>query len=138
MVQLYLLSIVFNGLIGFLLLFTETRDSESIESSMKFSVSSGGFRLTIGILAALTGILKLLSPLEKQIPILGDLLPAIAGIVAGFIIIFSFYREHSSKVDQEGQLDRIGDAFLHYKKAAGVALLVVAALHFIFPAALFL
>jgi hypothetical protein len=138
MIQLYLLSIVLNGLIGFLLVFTEVRDSDSIENSMKFSLSSGGFRLTVGILAALTGILKLLSPVEKQIPILGDLLPALAGIVAGFIIIFSFYRENSSKIDNEGQLDRIGDAFLHYKKAAGFALLVVAALHFLFPTALFL
>ena len=143
MVQLYFLSILFNGLIGFLLVFTEARDTESIESSMKFSFSSGGFRLTLGILAALTGIIKLFAPLNtmvNQIPILGDLLPALAGIVAGFITIFSFYRENSSKIDndQDGQLDRIGDIFLHYKKAAGFALLAVAALHFLFPTALFL
>ena len=138
MIQLYFLSILFNGIIGFLLVFSDNNKDGSIENSMQFPFASGGFRLVLGILAGITGILKLLSPVERQIPILGDLLPALAGIVAGFVIIFGFYREKSSRVDQESQLDRIGDAFLRYKKAAGIALLVIAALHFLFPSALFL
>ena len=138
MIQLFLLSILLNGSIGLLLVFMDTDKNGSIESSMKFSFASGGFRLVLGILAAITGILKLLSPVEKQVPVLGDLLPGLAGIAAGFIVIFGFYRENSSKIDSESRLDRFGDAFLHYKKAAGVVLLAVAALHFFFPVALFL
>ena len=138
MIQLYFLSILFNGLIGFLLVFTDSFRGESIENSMKFSFNSGGFRLILGICAAIIGFLKLLMPVEKQVPILGDLIPALAGILAGFIIIFGFYREHSSRIEREGQLDRLGDTFLRYRKAAGIALLAVAALHFLFPTALFL
>ena len=138
MIQLYFLSILFNGLIGFLLIFGDSPRGESIESSMKFSFNSGGFHLVLGILAAITGFLKLLMPVEKQVPILGDMVPALAGIVAGFIIIFGFYREHSSHSSREGQLDRLGDTFLRYRKAAGIALVAVAALHFLFPTALFL
>jgi hypothetical protein len=74
----------------------------------------------------------------EKVYILGDLLPALGGIAAGFILIFSFYRKHSSKVENEGRLDRIGDIFLRYKKMTGIALIVIAALHFLFPAALFL
>ena len=138
MIQLYFLSIVFNGLTGFLLMMGETGDSGTIESSIKFSPFSGGFRLILGILTTLTGMLKLLSPVEKQVPILGDFLPALAGIAAGFILIFGFYREHSTRVDREGRLDRIGDTFLQYKKIAGIVLLVISGLHFLFPNAFFL
>jgi uncharacterized membrane protein HdeD (DUF308 family) len=140
MIQLYLLSILFNGLIGFLLVFDDRRENGSIDSSMKFSTSSGGFRLILGILAAITGIIKLFSPIADKatVYILGDLLPALAGIAAGFIMVFGFYREFSTKIEDEGQLDRVGDTFLRYKKFTGVALMVIAVLHFLFPTALFL
>ena len=137
MIQLYLLSILLNGLVGFTLVFGEQKEDSSIEKSMKFSLSSSGFRLILGVLSAIIGVLKLFSPMEG-IYILGDLLPALAGLSAGFILLFNFYREHASRVEDEGRLDRIGDAFLRYKKPAGIAMLVIAALHFIFPSALFL
>ena len=119
-------------------LFGDRIENGSIESSMKFSLSSNGFRLILGIVSAIIGVLKLFSPVMNRVYILGDLLPALAGIAAGFILIFGFYREHSASIESEGQLDRIGDTFLRYKKAAGIALLLVAALHFFFPTALFL
>ena len=137
MIQLYLLSVVFNGLIGYLLVFGTNSEDGSIEKSIKISLSPDGFRLALGILAAISGILKLFSPINNFY-ILGDLLPAIAGIAAGFILIFGFYRDNSTKLEHDGQIDIIGDAFLRYKKIAGIALMVIAALHFLFPTALFL
>ena len=106
---------------------------------MKFSPANSTFRLVLGFLTGATGILKLLSPSERPL-ILGDLIPALAGIAAAFILIFGFYREHASSggLENEGRLDRIGDTFLRYKKIAGVGLLAVALLHFLFPAVLFL
>jgi hypothetical protein len=138
MVQLYLLSIIFNGLVGLLLVFGDTIEGDSTARGIRGFLSSGGFRLVLGILTALTGILKLLSPIYNKTPILGDMLPALAGIAAGFILIFSFDRENSVKSDNEGNLDRVGDTLLHYKKIAGIVLLAVAVLHFLFPTALFL
>jgi len=139
MVQFYLLSIVINGLVGFLLVFGDIIEGDSTANGLKLFLSSWGFRLVLGILAAITGILKFLSPIDNKIPILGDFLPALGSLVAGFILIFSFYRENSTKSsDNEGKLDQIGDTFLHYRKAIGIALLVIAALHFLFPRALFL
>jgi len=137
MVQLYFLSIVFNGLAGFLFVFAELGSGDSAENSAKFSFVGSGFRLVIGILSAITGILKLLSPMEGM-PILGDLLPALAGLAAGFMLIFGFYRERSPHVDSEEKINRFGEVALHYKKAVGIALLAIALLHFLFPSALFL
>jgi len=137
MIQLYFLSIVFNGFAGFLFLFGDLGGEDSGENGRKLAFVGSGFRLIIGILAAVTGILKLLSPYEG-IAILGDLLPALAGAAAGFMLIYGFYRERSSHVDDEEKINRFGETFLQYKKAIGVALLVSALLHFLFAKALFL
>jgi hypothetical protein len=137
MVQIYFLSILCNGLIGLLLIFGEFGENTTIDDSMNNSIFGGGFRLVIGIVAAVIGILKLLSPYGGMY-ILGDLIPALAGICSGFVLIFAFYREHSVKVETEGNLDRIGEFFLRNKKVSGIALLVIAALHFFIPQALFL
>jgi len=137
MVQLYFLSIILNGFAGLLLVVGDKLESDSTAKGIRLFLSSGGFRLVIGIIAAITGILKFLLPMARPL-ILGDMLPAVAGIAAGFILIFSFYRENSAKHDDEGKLDRVGDTLLQYKKIAGIFLLAVAVLHFLFPTALFL
>ena len=137
MIQLYFLSIVFNGLAGFLFIFGDAEGDDSAERGKKFAFIGSGFRLIIGILAAITGILKLLYPM-MGIPVLGDLLPALAGLTAGFMLIFSFYRERSANVDSEEKINRFGEVVLHYKRVIGIALLAVALLHFLFPPALFL
>jgi len=133
-VQLYLLSIILNGLIGFFLVFEDAIERNSTGKSFR---SSWGFRLVLGILAAIMGILKLLLPMTKP-AILGDLLPALAGIVAGYVLIFGFYRDNSVKSETGGKLDKLGDTFLNNKKIVGIALLIVTLLHFLFPTALFL
>jgi hypothetical protein len=142
MEQLFFLSIVFNGLAGFLFVFADLGSGDSADESAKFSPIGSGFRLIIGILTVVTGILKLLLPMgrggETGLPLLGDFVPALAGLGAGFMLIFGFYRERSSHVDNEEKINRFGETALHYKKAVGIALLAVALLHFLFPKALFL
>jgi hypothetical protein len=139
MIQLYFLSILCNSVTGYILILGDGEEPESIETSMKWSLRNATFRLVLGILSAVIGILKLLSPSMDSIPILGDLIPALAGIVSGFILIFGYYREHSSAAfEGEGKLDRLGDAFLKYKKGVGFIMLASAVLHFLFPQALLL
>ena len=143
MPQLYFMSVVLNGIIGFLFIFGDTGENDSVEKNMKFSFFSGGFRLILGISAALIGFLKLFLPYKdfssgSGIPILGDFLPALAGIAAGFMLLFDFYREHSTKFENDNDFDRIGNTFLRNKKIAGFVLVAVALLHFIFPQALLL
>ena len=137
MIQLYFLSIVFNGLAGFLFIFGDMEKNDSAETVGKFSFVSDGFRLITGILSGIIGVLKLLSPM-KGMPILGDLLPAVAGVAAGFMLIFGFYREHSSDVNDDGNINRFGEIILHYKKPIGIVLLAAAGLHFLFPEAFLL
>jgi hypothetical protein len=138
MIQLYFLSVLFNGLAAYILIMGD--GWEGIESSLRFSPRNPIFRLVLGILSGATGILKLLSPSVDNVPVFGDLVPSLAGIIAGFVLIFGYYRESASvsASGAEGKLDRMGDVFLKYKKGVGFVLLVAAALHFLFPQALFL
>jgi hypothetical protein len=142
MIQLYFLSILCNGLSGYILFAGDNEENETIEisaGSRRFSMRNPAFHLVLGIISAVTGVLKLLSPTGKQIPILGDLIPAAAAIAAGFIMVFGVYRRGvSSSIVEESKLDRVGEGLLRYRKILGLALLAVALLHFLFPEALFL
>ena len=141
MVQLYFLSVLCNGLSGYIL-FAGNEDG-SIEGSLRFSFNNPVFLLVLGIISAVTGILKLLSPTMDGIPILGDMIPAAAGVTAGLVLIFGIYRHGSSSspITSDvgiGSLDRLGTSLLRFRKTLGLCLMVTAAVHFLIPQALFL
>jgi len=149
MIQLYFLSILCNGLSGYILL-TGNQGGESdsssdesvvdsIDKSIRFSLNSPTFHLVLGILCVVTGVLKLLSPTMDGILLLGDLIPSAAGIVSGILLIFGIYRQDiSAAPENPGALDRLGISLLRFRKVVGFGLIVVAFLHFLFPQALFL
>jgi hypothetical protein len=136
MIQFYFLSILLNGLTGYMLGFGADEPDGSITASVRPSLSNDTFRLILGILAAVTGLLKLLSPTEGDIPVIGDLIPALLGLGAGFILVFGYYRERST-VEAEN-VNRLADFLDRHKKWIGFVLLAATALHFLFPKALFL
>jgi len=124
MIQLYFLSIVCNGLAGYFIF------SENKNNIDKPAETTPTFHLVLGILCAVTGVLKILSPAEKGLFFLGDLLPAAAGIIAGLVLIFGIYRQNAAV--KTGELERIGTNLLAFKKPIGIGLMCSALLHFIF------
>jgi hypothetical protein len=132
MPQLYLLSVLCNGLAGYVLFSGNENDSENA----RFSIKTPTFHLVLGILSAVTGVLKLLSPSFDGIPIIGDLIPVAAGLVAGLMLIFGIYRQDLSA--KAGELDRLGISLLAFRRPIGLGLMAISLLHFLFPQALFL
>jgi hypothetical protein len=134
MIQFYFLSIVFNAAAGFCLI---TPDEEgAIETGPLFSPRNETFRFILGILSAVTGLLKLLSSVQGDIPVLGDLLPALVGFITGFILLFEYYRSRTGIESEKFEgLERL---LLKNKKWIGFLALVSAGLHFLFPTVLFL
>ena len=110
MIQLYFLSILCNGLSGYVL-FTGSENVTG-EKDLRFSMNNPTLHLVLGILSAITGLLKLLSPMG--IPILGDLVPAAAGLTAGLILIFGIYRNSVSDVEPQGTLNNLGVTLLRF------------------------
>jgi len=136
MIQLYFLSILCNSLSGYILF--AGNENEAEENSVSF-LNNPTFHLVLGILSAVTGILKLLSPSIGGILILGDLIPAAAGIMAGFMLIFGIYRKDTSmSIESTGTLDILGANLLRFRKPIGLGLFAVSLIHFLFPQALFL
>ena len=114
--------------------------TDAPKKGLPFSIENPTFYLVLGILSAVTGFLKLLSPTMDGILLLGDLLPAASGIVAGLLMIFGIYRKgvSSSSSETGGQLERIGSSLLRFRKSLGLGLIASALIHFLFPQALFL
>lgn len=143
MIQLYFLSVLCNGITGYLLLSGKEGETET----PGLPLNTPTFYLVLGILSSITGILKLLSPLPSSIDavrgvlIFGDFIPAAAGIAAGIVLLFGLYRKGGGETAENatpGSLDRIGTSLLALRRPLGLALLAAALLHFVFGEILFL
>jgi hypothetical protein len=139
MIQLYFLSILCNGIGGYIFFSGGKGEAgESIDKSMKFSAENPMFILVLGILSVVVGVLKLLSPFDNKYPFFGDLAPAVAGVASGLFLIFGINRQNAPSAFHEGTPDRLGESLPRIRKPLGLGLLACALLHFLFPQALFL
>jgi hypothetical protein len=136
MIQCYVLSILFNAASGFVLLKGDLGEENSLEKEFRFSFRSETFRLILGIVTVVTGILKLLSPVNGGMPVLGDLLPALAGMGAGFIVLLEYYR-NQSRLD-DGGTSKVAEIVSRNRKWVGFAAIGAALIHFLFPQAFLL
>jgi uncharacterized membrane-anchored protein len=134
MIQLYFLSIFLNAIAGFVLI-SDSGDGD-MEIRTGLSPKNETLRLILGILSMIVGILKLLSATEGDIPVVGDLVPALTGFAAGFILIYEYYRDHSTlEPEKTGTLNAL---LLAHNKIIGFIAMIVGALHFLFPRVLLL
>ncbi|HHU36840.1 MAG TPA: hypothetical protein GXZ47_06385 [Treponema sp.] len=137
MLQFYFLSILLNALSGLVLLFADPADKEELlEKKIPAIAMDETFRLILGILTAIVGFFKLLTVVRGDVPIVGDLVPALAGMAAGFMLLYEFYKTRST-IDDE-QLPLLVKRFLGARRYVGILGLVSAAAHFLFPTILFL
>ena len=136
MLQFYFLSIVLNAACGYIL-FSDNGEKEiSSEGGFEFSPENGIFRLILGIASLLVGILKLLSVTQGDVPVIGDLLPALMGALTGFVFIFAHFKRRSS-LDM-GNTEKLEGAINKHSKWIGLAAMIIAGLHFLFPTVLLL
>lgn len=98
--------------------------------------NDASFRLVLGILMVLTGLMKLLSPIQYDVPIVGDLIPALAGLFGGTSILIGWYQQKSSIGLNLPEV--VNKIFIDGRKYLGIFCIAAAVLHFIFPRVLFL
>ncbi|MDR3173354.1 MAG: hypothetical protein LBU19_03810 [Treponema sp.] len=136
MIQIYFLSILLNAGGGFILFSNGgMKERSAIEDEIHFSLRNETFRMVLGMLCALIGLLKLLSPVQGDIPVVGDLVPAAAGLTAGFVLLFDYYHGRSFFEDGDGKMKTI---ITVNRRWIGFAIMAAAFLHFIFPGVLLL
>jgi hypothetical protein len=132
MIQFYFLSVFLNAVAGYALAGGDERGELGIKGGL--SLSDETVRLVLGILCMVTGLLKLLSPSEGGLPILGDLVPALLGLLAGFILVLEYYHGHATV--ESGDVERLYAGFSRNKKLLGFIAVISAVLHFLFPGVL--
>jgi hypothetical protein len=147
MIQLYILSIICNVGAGYLLVTGAKRGGrdaadpaspaiDSIEDSLKFSLKNETFRLILGLLTGITGVLKFLSTIDGNFPVFGDFIPALAGLSTGLILVFDFYQAHTNVESEETR--RLGGFLEKNRVIFGFFAIAAAFFHFLLPNALLL
>jgi hypothetical protein len=133
MAQLYMLSIL--SLLGAGLILSSDYLVERMEwlSGLKDLAQQRTVRMGVGIAASLLGVLKLIvrSPGET-VPVAGDLLPALAGIALGGLLLADTFRV--SREDEPVAVDKVTQAVMPYRTPIGLGGIVVALVHFFLPA----
>ena len=92
---------------------------------------SRSFRLVLGVLCMFVGLMKFLSVFRNDVPVIGDLFPAIAGLAGGASLLLEYYTATSS-VGLELP-EWVTKLFVDSRKYVGVACLIAGLLHFVCP-----
>jgi hypothetical protein len=133
MAQLYMLSIL--SLLGAGLILASDFLVGRMEwlSGLKDFAERRGIRIAVGVVAGVVGILKLIvrSPGET-VPVAGDLLPALAGIALGGLLLADTLRV--PREEEPVAVDKVTRAVMPYRTPLGIAGVVIAVLHFLIPA----
>ena len=136
MVQFYFLSIFVN-FIGGMILSGEIINKQftKLEALQELFLTPA-YLLTFSIVSAVTGIFKIISVYSGDIPVVGDLFPALISI----IIALYFYTSY--KVEKTGGIgsyfEKINSLILKYKNIIGITAITISLLHFFFPDVLFI
>lgn len=137
MYQIYLLSVVTIILAGISLAFD--RLDRSLRLGALFNAEVFGrptFRLVVGIVTLLVGFFQFLTVAPGDVPVIGDLVPAVTGIVLGGILLLDYYQAKSTIESRFS--DRLDRVFVQNASNFGIVGLVVALLHFLFHRVLLL
>jgi hypothetical protein len=134
MLQFYFLSIFANILAGLTLTSDYLADKFKAFLPYRDLLVKPNIKATIGIFAFVVGFLKLLIPVDKVI--IGDFLPAVAGLAMGAGLVLGIIKERGT-VSAE-KVDNLEKAVTNYRVPLGIAGLVISVLHFLLPSALFL
>jgi hypothetical protein len=137
MAQFYLLSVLSSMVAGLTLAGDYLGEKLPFLASFRNLRANRGAQTTIAVAAIIIGIVKLivLSPGES-VPVVGDLLPALTGILLGAIMLIEAYRP---TVESRGaSMEKISKTVLTYRVPVGVAGVVIAFVHFLFPGAVIL
>ena len=132
MIQIYFLSIVANLLSG-LVLSAEHYGTKfpGFVAVKDFFIGKPGLRVTIGIISFLTGFLKLLTVTKGDVPVVGDLLPALSGLILGAGVLFERYKERSNVSSRA--LETADKFILRHKSIYGSVGIIIALVHFLLP-----
>ncbi|ULQ60086.1 hypothetical protein K7I13_01795 [Brucepastera parasyntrophica] len=138
MLQFYFFSVLFNAITGLVLVFSDKLSSGSpVQEGLLVIVQNRTFRFVLGLLTMITGFLKLVTVVRGDVPVIGDIFPACAGLVGGFILVYEYYKSRPETTDEK-PLPNFAQKIISWKQYVGYVMLAAAVLHLLFPQVLFI
>lgn len=134
MVQFYFLSVLCNCIAGYMFAFGSNQEisADNIKPNEKFGFLNKNFLLILGIITFITGVFKLITPFHSKVPVFGDLIPAVAGIVSGFCLLLDYYNDATTiPIALPEKIDSI---LIKSRRYVGIIVMVSAVIHFLIPA----
>lgn len=142
MIQFYLLSVVLNILGGLALVQPGKMPEKAgrpVREGIFLILTERGVMLVIAILSVAVGILKLVFALRGDIPVIGDFLPAVSGIVVGSVLLFRDCGQSCPGwIEKHRRAAGILNALLSGGEAVGYTGIIAGIAHFLFPMVIFL
>ena len=135
MAQFYLLSIFANIVSGLTLAGDYLGERVAFLSSFKMLRANRMAQIVLGAVTLLIGVIKLFvgSPGEN-VAIAGDILPALAGIALGGVLLVEAFRQDvENQGEKLAKVKRISAAVLSYRVPLGIAGVAIAVVHFLLP-----
>ena len=131
MIQFYALSIFVNIFTGLLL--SEDGKSEKAGIMMKISelLQDKGTKFVLGLFAVLIGFFKILTPIQGDVPVIGDLFPALSGLAMGAVLLVDFFKT-SPDVSSE-TIEKVDSVIARNGKYIGIVGILSGILHFLVP-----
>lgn len=132
MLPFYFLSVTTNLMMGGILLLS-AKDKE--EFSIKYPLlNNPTFLLVLLIFSGISAVFKLLSPVEGNTPIIGDIVPALSGVL-GCIVFFERWVKAS---ENQLTLPPFFARILTFEQPIGFFCLFAGVTHLLFSSVLFL
>lgn len=137
MYQFYFLSVFVNLLAGLTLSADYLFEKFNALMPVKEFLGKKGFKITLGVFALVVGFLKLLIlSRDNDVPVVGDLLPALAGLAMGAALLFELFKERTNVPAKT--VNGLEKVVVTYKVPLGLSGIGISLLHFLIPGALFL
>ncbi len=130
MLQFYALSVFANILTG-LLVASDAAEGKGFLGQLRRLFEENSLKFGLGLASLVIAFFKLLSPIEGDVPVVGDLLPVVAGLATGAILLFDFFRGSSDI--KSSTVDRLESGILSYRRYIGIGAAATGLLHFLIP-----
>jgi len=137
MVQFYFLSIVLNVLGGLVLASDRIGDKFPVSKYLRdYLDEKPSLKLGFALLAVVVGILKLLSVMKGDVPVVGDFLSVLGSWAVGVILFSEYYSVRNET--ETSVIEKPSNFLVRNKAVFGLAAAVIGVVHFFLPRVLFL
>ena len=131
MVQFYALSVFANIFLGILLSSGTDEGKETVLTRIKGLLDEKGVKFILGLFSLIVGLFKILTPTAGDVPVIGDILPAVSGMALGGILLLDFYKASSDL--HTATVEKVDNIILRNKRYLGMAGILAGLLHFFMP-----